>query len=103
LYLLLADNFKILMPNSLYANLKWEHFDHGADIGIRGIGQTKLQAFEIALLALTAVITSAQSIMPVEKLETRCAANNDEFIFCSESLLQDSAKKYKKKSVISPY
>ena len=35
----------------------WEHFEHEADMGIRGVGQTKEQAFEQAAMALTAVIT----------------------------------------------
>ena len=36
---------------------RWEHFAHGADIGVRGIGATKADAFEQAALALTAVVT----------------------------------------------
>ena len=35
----------------------WEHFIHGADIGIRGIGRTKAEAFEQAALAMPAVMT----------------------------------------------
>lgn len=34
---------------------RWEHFQRGADIGIRGIGPTKPQAFEQAALPLTAI------------------------------------------------
>lgn len=30
----------------------WEFFDHGADIGVRGVGATKAAAFEQAALAL---------------------------------------------------
>lgn len=29
---------------------RWEHFEHGADIGVRGIGATKAEAFEQAAL-----------------------------------------------------
>ncbi len=35
----------------------WEHFAHGADIGVRGIGPTMEAAFEQAAVALAAVIT----------------------------------------------
>jgi tRNA nucleotidyltransferase (CCA-adding enzyme) len=37
----------------------WSHFDHDADIGVRGVGPTLAAAFEQAALALTAVITEA--------------------------------------------
>ncbi len=35
----------------------WEHFYHEADIGVRGYGESCVQAFEQAALAMTAVIT----------------------------------------------
>ncbi|MEW5891370.1 MAG: archease, partial [Pseudomonadota bacterium] len=35
----------------------WEHFRHGADIGVRGIGDTLGEAFAQGALALTAVVT----------------------------------------------
>ncbi|TVQ34999.1 MAG: archease [Geminicoccaceae bacterium] len=38
----------------------WERFEHGADIGIRGFGRTKAEAFEQAANALVAVIGEAQ-------------------------------------------
>ena len=41
---------------------RWEHFAHGADIGVRGIGTTREEAFEQAALALIAVITDPQPI-----------------------------------------
>ena len=34
----------------------WEHFPHEADMGVRGHGASREQAFEQAALALTAVI-----------------------------------------------
>ena len=34
---------------------QWEHFAHEADIGIRGFGASKAEAFERAALALTAI------------------------------------------------
>lgn len=40
----------------------WEHFEHRADIGIRGFGSTPEAAFEQAALALVAVITDPARI-----------------------------------------
>jgi tRNA nucleotidyltransferase (CCA-adding enzyme) len=36
---------------------RWEHFPHGADMGIRGFGPTPARAFEQTALAMTAVVT----------------------------------------------
>ena len=56
----------------------WEHFDHGADIGVRGLGPTKAAAFELAALALTAVITDPDRIEPLERVLISCEAGDDE-------------------------
>ncbi len=56
----------------------WEHFDHGADIGVRGLGPTKAAAFEQAALALTAVITDPDRIEPLERVFISCEAGDDE-------------------------
>jgi len=37
--------------------MRWEHFPHEADIGVRGFGATPAEAFEQAALALTAAVT----------------------------------------------
>ena len=58
----------------------WEHFEHGADIGVRGIGTTKAAAFEQAALALTAVITDPQCVATVEAVHIRCEAPDDEML-----------------------
>jgi SHS2 domain-containing protein len=47
----------------------WEHFDHEADIGIRGFGRDPAEAFEQAALALTAVLTDPAGV----KQETEVA------------------------------
>lgn len=59
---------------------RWEHFEHVADVGIRGIGATPDAAFEQAGLALTAVVTDPASIMPRERVEIRCEAPNRELL-----------------------
>ena len=40
----------------------WEHFAHGADVGVRGVGATLNEAFEQAALALTAVVADPAHI-----------------------------------------
>ena len=59
---------------------KWEHFPHQADIGIRGLGSTKEQAFEQAALALTAVITNIDKVEPEHKVEITCQAVDEELL-----------------------
>lgn len=61
-------------------NKHWEHFDHGSDIGVRGIGSTKAEAFEQAALALTAVITDPQAVTPQELVQIHCEAPDDEML-----------------------
>lgn len=51
-------------PMSRQVQPRWEHFPHPADVGIRGIGTTKHEAFEQAALALTAVITNPETVEP---------------------------------------
>lgn len=58
----------------------WEHFEHGADIGVRGIGTTKAGAFEQAALALTAVITDPQRVAAAGTVHIRCEAPDDELL-----------------------
>jgi tRNA nucleotidyltransferase (CCA-adding enzyme) len=59
---------------------RWEHFSHEADIGIRGIGQSKETAFEQAALALTAVITDPMSVLARECVDLECEAPDDELL-----------------------
>ena len=59
---------------------RWEHFPHQADIGVRGIGASKAEAFEQAALALTAVITDPQALSPGEKVEITCEDADDELL-----------------------
>jgi SHS2 domain-containing protein len=61
--------------------MRWEHFEHGADIGVRGFGVSEAEAFEQAALALTAVITDLASVRPLERVEVRCEAPDDELLF----------------------
>lgn len=58
----------------------WEHFAHDADIGVRGFGHTKAEAFEQAALALTAVTTLPALVRPGIPIAIACEAPNDEVL-----------------------
>jgi tRNA nucleotidyltransferase (CCA-adding enzyme) len=58
----------------------WEHFAHGADIGVRGIGPTKEAAFEQAALALTGVVTGPESVRADTAVRIACEAPTDELL-----------------------
>jgi len=62
------------------APARWEHFEHGADIGVRGFGATIAQAFEQAALALTAVITDPGGIEPRLAVHIACEAADRELL-----------------------
>ena len=59
----------------------WEHFQHGADIGIRGCGATPAAAFAAAGTALTAVIARPETVQPTQRIELSCEAPDLEFLF----------------------
>lgn len=59
----------------------WEHFAHEADMGVRGFGMTKEEAFEQAALALTAVVTDPKTVTENEVVEITCEAPDDELLF----------------------
>ena len=61
----------------------WQHYSHPADMGIRGVGQTKEQAFAQAALALTAVITDLNRVEPKVVIEIGCEEQDDELLFVS--------------------
>jgi len=56
----------------------WEHFEHKADIGIRGFGQTLAEAFEQAALAMSAVVTDTASIQVTTTINISCRDDNDD-------------------------
>ncbi len=60
---------------------RWEHFSHGADIGVRGIGLTKEEAFEQAAMALTGAITDPARVAAKHEIAVECEAANDEVLF----------------------
>ncbi|MEX2648604.1 MAG: archease [Alphaproteobacteria bacterium] len=56
----------------------WEHYSHGADVGVRGIGRTKAEAFEQAALALAAVVVDDPAkVGASRRVDVQCEAEDD--------------------------
>jgi SHS2 domain-containing protein len=60
---------------------RWEHFPHEADMGVRGFGATREEAFAQAALAMMAVITDLDTIEERDAVTIDCEAPNDELLF----------------------
>lgn len=58
----------------------WQHFEHMADMGVRGVGRTPAEAFEYAALAMTAVITSPELVAAAEPVQVRCRGSDPELL-----------------------
>ena len=58
----------------------WEHFEHKADIGVRGIGNTLAEAFEQAALALSAIVTDLSHIEPKQAIDVACEDSDQELL-----------------------
>jgi tRNA nucleotidyltransferase (CCA-adding enzyme) len=59
----------------------WEHFAHDADVGVRGFGSTKEEAFEQAALAMSAVVGDVSAVRSRERVGIECEALDDELLF----------------------
>jgi len=62
---------------------RWEHFSHGADVGVRGLGESLEEAFEEAALALSAVVADISTVAPKETIEVHCEAPDVELLLVS--------------------
>lgn len=58
----------------------WEHFVHGADIGVRGVGATREEAFEQAALAMMAAVVDPHAVRPTERVDVECEGSDDELL-----------------------
>jgi SHS2 domain-containing protein len=58
----------------------WEHFEHEADVGVRGLGRTLAEAFEQAALALTAVVTDPGRVRERETVEIEIRGSDPELL-----------------------
>jgi SHS2 domain-containing protein len=66
-------------PNAMTPH--WEHFDHDADIGIRGTAPTLAEAFEQAAIALTAVVTDLERVAVSETIPIHLKNSDPEMLF----------------------
>ncbi len=60
---------------------RWEHFQHQTAVGIRGIGNSKAEAFAQAGLALCALVTDLTSIDPQQETDVGCEESDTELLF----------------------
>jgi SHS2 domain-containing protein len=58
----------------------WEHFEHEADIGIRGIASTLDQAFEQTAIAMTAAVTNPDLVSTSKIISIYCEAPDNELL-----------------------
>lgn len=58
----------------------WEHFEHQADMGIRGFGNSPDQAFEQAALAMSAIITDLSCIEQRQEVTLICEEDDLELL-----------------------
>ncbi len=58
----------------------WEHFDHGADIGLRAQAESRTALFELMAEALTAVVTPPARVRREVEVAIHCEAPDDEVL-----------------------
>jgi tRNA nucleotidyltransferase (CCA-adding enzyme) len=58
----------------------WQHFHHGADIGVEGRGTTLEAAFANVALAMTAVITDPDTVSATDCFEVTCDAIDHDYL-----------------------
>lgn len=58
----------------------WEHFYHVADIGVRGLGVSRAQAFEQVALAMTAVIVEPAKVEQQEQVNIEVSCSDAELL-----------------------
>jgi SHS2 domain-containing protein len=58
----------------------WGHFEHGADVGVRGLGAGKAGAFEQAALALVALVSDPAGVRPLQAVPVVCNTPDDELL-----------------------
>jgi tRNA nucleotidyltransferase (CCA-adding enzyme) len=69
-----------ISEKSTSSSAHWEHFQHGADIGVRGYGPSLASAFEQAALALSAVLVDLDSVKRNETVEIELEAPNSDLL-----------------------
>ena len=52
---------------------RWELFEHGADVGVRGVGRSLAEAYEQGGVALTAVMVDPARVAARETVTVHCS------------------------------
>ncbi|MDJ0951788.1 MAG: archease [Alphaproteobacteria bacterium] len=65
------------MPERAVSRGHWEHYAHDADVGVRGHGNSKAEAFRQAALAMMALVVEAETVQPRIKVPISCQAPDD--------------------------
>jgi tRNA nucleotidyltransferase (CCA-adding enzyme) len=73
--------FTLFRNDHVMTDAYWELFPHGADMGVRGTGTSKAEAFEQAGVALTAVVTDPTRVAAKHAVTLSCTAPDDELLF----------------------
>jgi SHS2 domain-containing protein len=60
---------------------KYEQFEHQADVGIRGYGETIEEAFENGARAMFSVMVNLEKVEPKKEIKIECEASNLEELF----------------------
>jgi SHS2 domain-containing protein len=68
-----VPHFEVTTPSAERSG--WDHFPHGADIGVHGWGTDAAHSFEHAALALIAIVVDPTSIRPEESVDITCEAS----------------------------
>jgi SHS2 domain-containing protein len=63
------------------AAARWEHFEHEADMGVRGYGATLAEAFEQGAMALTGVVADPAGVRPETPVAITLAGSDVELLF----------------------
>lgn len=59
----------------------WEHFEHIADVGIRGVGATCTDAFVQGALALTAALVKPETVEAQTAVPITCQESDRDYLF----------------------
>ncbi len=59
------------------APARWEHFEHEADVGVRGYGTSKTEALVQLAIAMTAVVTDPKGVIPRVPVPIACDAPDE--------------------------
>lgn len=78
-------------------NGRWEHFHHEADVGVRGLGATREEAFAQGALALTAAITDPSRVLAHQPVTIECSAPDDALLFADwlNALIYEMATRHR--------